>query len=337
MEKILRRLFIVSILISVLTIPKVHAEERYITASDFATSQNFSTINFGYSSTLPDNSNNYNFKSYSFNNNNYNFGVYDKITYLTIFKKDNLYLIINYRLSDVDSDSLVISSGGITVRKGNTNINGLYQNYFTYVLDYNEDNLSYINTHYYLISSSTNSTYVGLCSNCNFTSYLYASHVRNNTSYTRNFYANLSEFTLVYSDLKVYNGDSSGNLTEIEVQPESQPEPEQPTIPPYNFNNNKYYVPNYHEGQCVEVLDKDTIRVFEDNFTDFYTDYYINSNYISKQGQVDLSYEKNCSTLEFTDIRYYGNDFPQILIITLVIITFTIGFPYILYKRFRKR
>lgn len=105
----------------------------------------------------------------------------------------------------------------------------------------------------------------------------------------------------------------------------------------YNFNNNKYYVPNYEKGNCVEILDKDTIRVFNDEYSDFYTDYYINSNYISKQGQVDLTYEKNCSTLEFTDIRYYGNDFPQILFITSLIIIFSFGLPYLLLKRFRKR
>lgn len=105
----------------------------------------------------------------------------------------------------------------------------------------------------------------------------------------------------------------------------------------YIFNNNKYYVPNYEKGNCVEILDKDTIRVFDNEYTDFYTDYFINSNYISKQGQVDINYEKNCSNLEFTNIRYYGNDFPQILFITLVVSVGSIGFIYILYKRFRKR
>ena len=108
-------------------------------------------------------------------------------------------------------------------------------------------------------------------------------------------------------------------------------------IPVYNFNNNKYYVPNYEKGNCVEVLDKDTIRVFNDEFTSFYTDYYINSNYISKTGQVEVDYEKHCSTLEFTDIRYYGNDFPQILFITLVATGFSVGLIYLLLKRFRKR
>ena len=144
------------------------------------------------------------------------------------------------------------------------------------------------------------------------------------------------ELSLIYikQDKFLLNG------VEIPVSSPSQPEEpesEEPEIPIFNANLNKFYVPNYHEGQCVEVIDKDTIRVFENEIDTNYIDYYINSNYISKTGQIDLNYEKNCSDLEFTDIRYYGNDFPQILFILFCITIFTIGIPYILYKRFRKR
>ena len=59
-------------------------------------------------------------------------------------------------------------------------------------------------------------------------------------------------------------------------------------------------MPKYDQQYCVEIIDKDTIRVFEDDTTSFYTDYYINSHYLEKTGQVDLTYIKNCSTLEFT-------------------------------------
>lgn len=109
-----------------------------------------------------------------------------------------------------------------------------------------------------------------------------------------------------------------------------------PPLPPQE-NLDKVYVPNYQVGQCVEIIDKDTIRVFVNENDNIYTDYYINSHYLSRQGQVDLSYVKNCSTLEFTSIGYYRNDFPQILFIIGSLSLFSICFIYILFKRFRKR
>ena len=97
------------------------------------------------------------------------------------------------------------------------------------------------------------------------------------------------------------------------------------------------YVPNYVNGQCVEIIDKDTIRVFNNESDLNYTDYYINSHYLSKNGVVDSSYFKQCSSLNFTDVRYFGNDFPQILFILLVLCCFSVIFPFILLKKFRKR
>lgn len=168
----------------------------------------------------------------------------------------------------------------------------------------------------------------------NYLLYNYGAHYQNN---------NVSKYfcSTDFSDRFIVVSAGSGDLYVKGVKQDIKQVPieeeESPIHFPYIFDNNKYYVPNYHEGQCIEIIDKDTIRVFEDESTDFYVDYFINSNYISRQGQVSLDYIKNCSTLDFTDIRYYGNDLPQVIIITLTIIAFTIGIPYILLKRFRRR
>lgn len=97
------------------------------------------------------------------------------------------------------------------------------------------------------------------------------------------------------------------------------------------------YIPEYQTNYCVEIIDKDTIRVFEDNDTSFYTDYFINSHYISKQGQVDYDYIKSCSSLSFTTDYKYRNDFPEICFITICIIALTILPCLMLWKIFYKR
>lgn len=97
------------------------------------------------------------------------------------------------------------------------------------------------------------------------------------------------------------------------------------------------YLPSYESSQCVEIIDKDTIRVFDDNTTSFYTDYYINSHYLEKQGQVEVDYVKNCSTQEFTTDYMYRNDFPQICFISICVIALTIFPCLMLWKIFYKR
>lgn len=97
------------------------------------------------------------------------------------------------------------------------------------------------------------------------------------------------------------------------------------------------YLPIYNSNYCVEIKDKDTIRVFENYETSSYTDYFVNSHYLEKTGQVDLNYKKNCSTLDFTTNYMYRNDFPQICFITLCVILLTILPCYFLWKVFYKR
>lgn len=96
------------------------------------------------------------------------------------------------------------------------------------------------------------------------------------------------------------------------------------------------YLPYYNENQCVEVLNGSTLRVFENNFTNNYKDYYINSHYIYKTGIVQENYIKNCSDMSFTSSRLYRNDIPQIFFISLCFIALFIPF-FMIYKQFRKR
>ena len=50
------------------------------------------------------------------------------------------------------------------------------------------------------------------------------------------------------------------------------------------------FVPNYENFSCVYVVDKDTIRVLNPT-NDIYTDYYVNSHYMSKNGVLESSYD----------------------------------------------
>lgn len=83
----------------------------------------------------------------------------------------------------------------------------------------------------------------------------------------------------------------------------------------------KLYVPNY-VNQCVIVLDKDTIRVFDsiDSPQNSYTDYYVNSHYMSKTGlygYVDL----DClPTDSISSIPIYRNDIFDIIFVGLAFI-----------------
>ena len=171
-----------------------------------------------------------------------------------------------------------------------------------------------------------------------------------NSDYQTNIYylVNLSSsnavgLTNLINDIKNYEIEmpegSTFSIDNVQIFPKlepEEPEPEEPTpLPEQNLN--KFYVPNYEEGQCIEILDKDTLRVFENENSTNYTDYYINSHYISKTGQVEVGYVKQCSTLQFTSIGYYRNDFPYILFIVGSLSLFSIFFLYVLYKRFRKR
>ena len=91
------------------------------------------------------------------------------------------------------------------------------------------------------------------------------------------------------------------------------------------------YLPDEIENtNCAYVYDKDTIRVYEEvprqNATINYTDYFINSHYISRTGSTTFSnwggtISYDClSYSSFSTNAIYRNDFPFILIIAFIYI-----------------
>ena len=90
------------------------------------------------------------------------------------------------------------------------------------------------------------------------------------------------------------------------------------------------YLPDeINSNQCAYVYDTNTIRVYDSiprtGTTIDYTDYFINSNYITRTGSTTFG---NYSTInydcidytKFTTIYAYRNDFADILVIALIII-----------------
>lgn len=338
MEKILKKILI-PFLFVILTIKSAYAET--INVYGIALNQNnsfspndTSIFSYKYSFDIFDNTFNYYLRNVDNSNNNINF--INAVIYYQ--EESNQYLIINfYTTQNISSTNHSID---IVNQDNSTNLCYSYYNQneeltkncnFWGSLGFYTKTYSrywYVNNFgwdYSFVSETTSSPYTWVYNNVNNTSPNYAL-----TKFTENI--DKFQFVKVIYDNFYIQGQLIGSASG-----ESPEEPEEPEIPIFNENLNKFYVPNYEKGQCVEVLDKDTLRVFDDENTDFYTDYYINSNYISKTGQVGLDYEKNCSQLEFTNIRYYGNDLPQILFILFCLTIFTISIPYILYKRFRKR
>ena len=94
----------------------------------------------------------------------------------------------------------------------------------------------------------------------------------------------------------------------------------------------KVYLPTFTSNNCIVIRDKDTIRVYDilpvyDSYSN-YTDYYINSNYLSKTGQEFITEVPVCeNNNNFTTDYYYRNDLDKILIIFLIIGIVTIVIP----------
>ena len=105
------------------------------------------------------------------------------------------------------------------------------------------------------------------------------------------------------------------------------------------------YVPDLQNYKCFIVHSEGVIRAYEEfpktNQTINYRDYYINSNYIYKDGyQTFNSYSTLPICLERSNLStdvMYRNDFDQILIIFLVLFIFIVYFPIKLFFRFFRR
>lgn len=100
------------------------------------------------------------------------------------------------------------------------------------------------------------------------------------------------------------------------------------------------YVPDLNYA-CFVVQSEGVIRAYEQNpsyNTNInYRDYYINSNYIYRDGTQNFgSYSTlpNClNSNVITNDVYYRNDFDKILIIFIILLIFCFYFPYRLISR----
>lgn len=105
------------------------------------------------------------------------------------------------------------------------------------------------------------------------------------------------------------------------------------------------YVPDLQNYECFVVQSDSTIRAYEEipqnNSTIDYRDYYYNGNYLYKDGSQTFS---NYTTLPvclqadvLTDEVYYRNDFPQILLMFVLLCIIFFWFPIKLITRIFKR
>lgn len=105
------------------------------------------------------------------------------------------------------------------------------------------------------------------------------------------------------------------------------------------------YVPDIENYKCYYVQSEGVIRAYEEipsyNATIDYRDYYINSNYIYKDGTTQFgSYSTIPTCLDsnvITDDFYYRNDFDSILIIVLIMSIFMFYIPIKIFTRLFRR
>lgn len=100
----------------------------------------------------------------------------------------------------------------------------------------------------------------------------------------------------------------------------------------------KIYVPELNSSNCVVVYNHNTLRVYnsvpELNQSVNYTDFYINSHYLSKTGSEILSSNVSClPSSDLTDSVYYRNDFDSILVIFFILLLICFYFPYRIISR----
>lgn len=91
---------------------------------------------------------------------------------------------------------------------------------------------------------------------------------------------------------------------------------------------------------CFVVQDSNTIRAYEttprQNGSSNYTDYYINSHYIFKNGTQswsNMSTLPTCSGATFTTNVFYRNDICDILITFFILLLICFYFPYRIISR----
>lgn len=103
------------------------------------------------------------------------------------------------------------------------------------------------------------------------------------------------------------------------------------------------YVPD-DTYSCYVVLDKDTIRAYHEvptyQSSVAYTDFYINSHYLTNTGVQRFYNDYSIDCLDSSTLTtdfYYRNDLSDILLSFLIIVIIIFGIPYYLLKKFFRR
>ena len=107
----------------------------------------------------------------------------------------------------------------------------------------------------------------------------------------------------------------------------------------------KIYVPDLENYECFVVQSEGVIRAYEQvpiiDSEVAYRDYYINSNYIYRDGVQTFSRYGNLPVCLYNSILtsdyYYRNDFDSILIIFLIVSIFIVYIPIKVCSRFFRR
>ena len=103
----------------------------------------------------------------------------------------------------------------------------------------------------------------------------------------------------------------------------------------------KIYLPSYSSTNCAYVSASDTIRVYErvptTNSTVNYTDYFVNSHYLSRTGSTTFNQYSTIpvclSSSDITNNVFYRNDIDSILVIFMILLIFCFYFPYRIISR----
>lgn len=109
----------------------------------------------------------------------------------------------------------------------------------------------------------------------------------------------------------------------------------------------KIYLPNaLTNSNCVVVRDRDTIRVYDNqpeqnNQWYSYTDYYVNSHYMTNTGAQQFGQYSTLPTCrnhnEFTNEEFFRNDFSDICIIFTILCLFVFLIPTKIFMRLFRR
>lgn len=107
----------------------------------------------------------------------------------------------------------------------------------------------------------------------------------------------------------------------------------------------KIYVPDMTNYKCFIVYSEGVIRAYEkvpqNNQEINYRDYYVNSNYIFRDGTQSFGSYYSVPTCLASDVVtdnvYYRNDFDRILIIVFIMSIFILYVPLKIFNKFFKK